>query len=236
VVLPETGPDGIAESVLAIPADAADTEIIVDEAARSCSGTVMHVPEKGVSVISDIDDTIRISMVLNKKELIRRTFGLPYVPVPGMRAAYAAMADRGAVFHYVSGSPWQLYRPIQDFMTSHGFPAGSVHLKQLRFLDSSFIKFVQADQLAYKTEIIEGIIADFPERTFVLVGDSGEKDPEVYEAISRRHPDRIIAVAIRDLGNAPQSRYEKLFGALPGQFLLFRDAAELAGIVAGLPQ
>ena len=132
-------------------------------------------------------------------------------------------------------SPWQLYQPIQDFIVGQGFPAGSMHLKQLRFLDSSFIKFVQADQLAYKTEIIEGIIADFPERTFVLVGDSGEKDPEVYAAIAGKHSDRVLAVLIHDLGNAPQSRYDQLFGALPVRFHLFSDAVSVKDIVASLP-
>ena len=61
------------------------------------------------------------------------------------------------------------------------------------------------------------LIGRFPNRRFVLVGDSGERDPEIYAALARKHPQQIIRVWIRDVTGEPAGaeRYEKAFRDLP---------------------
>ena len=99
---------------------------------RWFSVNVLLVPRTGVTVISDIDDTIKVSNVRDKKELLRNTFVRPFRPAPGMSAMYQKLQKQGAVFHYVSASPWQLYPSLKKFTQQHGFPQGSFHLKTFR--------------------------------------------------------------------------------------------------------
>ena len=54
-------------------------------------------------------------------------------------------------------------------------------------------------QNQYKTGVIERILADFPRRRFLLVGDSGEQDPEIYGAIARKHPEQVERIFIRNV-------------------------------------
>ncbi|MGA1842252.1 MAG: phosphatidate phosphatase App1 family protein [bacterium] len=198
---------------------------------RLFKGEAQLIEPEGISVISDIDDTIKISNVLDKKELVRNTFLRLYRPVQGMSALYQQWASKGVVFHYVSGSPWQLYEPLSDFVQQNNFPQGSFHLKYLRLKDSSVIEFLVSDQEAYKIEHIQNIIGRFPKRRFILVGDSGEKDPEIYTRIAKLYPQQIQAICIRDAGNMEpqQERFINLkeeSGSVPWYF--FEDGDNLA--------
>src|SRR5262245_46252500 len=79
---------------------------------RSFRGQVRLVPSTGFTVISDIDDTIKISQVRDKKALLANTFLKEFEPVPEMAALFQEWAGAGASFAYVSASPWQLYPPL----------------------------------------------------------------------------------------------------------------------------
>jgi phosphatidate phosphatase APP1 len=68
---------------------------------------------RGLSVFSDIDDTIRVSHVQDRAALLRGTFLEPFRPVRGMAALYRAWSDDGAQFHYLSATPWQLYVALE---------------------------------------------------------------------------------------------------------------------------
>jgi hypothetical protein len=173
--------------------------------------------ERGISVISDIDDTIKITEVLDRPAMLRNTFLRPFRPVPGMAALYEGWrANEGAQFHYVSASPWQLYPALAEFRRTNGFPAGTFHLKTFRWKDESFFDLVQSP-LEYKLGVLEPLLAKFPQRRFRLVGDSGEADPEVYGELARRHPEQIERILIRELSGADRSegRYRAAFRDVP---------------------
>jgi len=192
------------------------------------AGRIWLVPPRGVSVVSDIDDTIKVSEVLDRKQLVANTFLREHRAVPGMAPLYARWASAGAVFHYLSASPWQLYPLLSEFLELEGFPAGSWHLRQLRVKDSSFLDLF-ASPVAHKTEALEQLLATYPERRFVLVGDSAEQDPELYAAIARDHPGQVMHVLIREV-TGDERRVEEITGLLAGQpvpHTLFRDASEL---------
>lgn len=196
---------------------------------RHFGGLALLLPDTGVSVISDIDDTVKISEVRDKQKLLINTFLREPAPVVGMADAYRRWAAAGAAFHYVSASPWQLYDPLDGFFKASGFPQGSVHLKQFRVADRSFFSLFE-DPIGYKTPIITGLLTRFPERRFVLVGDSGELDPEVYGDIYRKFPGQVVSIHIRDVtGDARESpRYAAAFADVPaGRWTLFTDPATL---------
>jgi hypothetical protein len=201
-----------------------------DKGTKPFSGTFYIIGEKGYSIISDIDDTIKISNVLNKEELIDNTFIRKFVPVKGMSELYRKFEKRGAAFHYLSGSPWQLYPPINTFLNEEKFPGGSIQLKFFRVKDKSFIDFISADQLVYKTDAIRIILQRFPQRKFILIGDSGEKDPEVYSGIAAEYKDKIKFIFIRDVGlideNSPR-RKAVIEKAGKVKLVIFKDPVEL---------
>ncbi|MCK5684247.1 DUF2183 domain-containing protein [bacterium] len=192
-------------------------EILVkSEDPRKFAGFVHFIPKKGITVISDIDDTIKISNVRNKKELMKNTFLKDFIPAPGMARLYSKWKKHGVYFHYVSSSPWQLYYDIQLFMKKNAFPEAVFHLKNVRLKDTSLLKLF-ADPVKTKQIQLEKILKDYPEHKFILVGDSGEKDPEVYGIVTRKYSDRIIGIAIRDVtGDSMESkRYKDAFREIP---------------------
>ena len=132
-------------------------------------------------------------------------------------------------FYYFSASPWQLYDPIVEFFRAAGFPAGSAHLKLFRAKDATFFSLFQ-DPHAYKTPLLDLLIAGSPGRRFVLVGDSGEKDPEAYTDAFRRYPAQVAAIYIRDVTGEGRDapRYQTAFAGIPAErWQIFTDPTSL---------
>ena len=204
---------------------------ILGQHAGESSFTIPFITPDGVSVISDLDDTIKISEVGNRRALLRNTFCQEFRPIPGMAKLYQTWAEQGASFHYVSASPWQLHTLIRDFLEAHGFPRGSMFLKTFRWKDSSFFElFAKSDEV--KKPFIESILKAFPKRKFILVGDSGELDPELYAALARGHSGQVKKILIlNSTGESVSSaRWNRAFDGLPSEiWSVFSDPAELQG-------
>ena len=178
---------------------------------------------QGLSVISDIDDTIKISQVTDTARLLDNTFFQDFQAVPGMAERYRRLAARGAVIHFVSSSPWQLYPPLRRLLHEARFPPASMSLKMVRFSDETLLNLFK-DGSETKPAQIEAILRRYPERRFMLIGDNGEQDPEVYGAIARRHPTQIQCILIRklDAGSERDARYQSAFqGIARGKWRLF---------------
>ena len=200
---------------------------------RQFNGIALVLPATGVSVISDIDDTIKISDVLNHAALVRRTFLQPFEAVPGMAEVYRTWATNGAEFHYVSASPWQLHLPLLGFTRTNNFPQGSWHMKQWRLKDRTFRSLFE-NPGNYKVETIAPLLRQFPQRRFVLVGDSGERDPEAFAALAREFPQQVAAIFIRDVTGqgADAERYRTNFSGLPDKLWhVFKEPSEIAPLL-----
>ena len=196
---------------------------------RIFAGAVQFLAPTGVSVISDIDDTIKVTNVRDKKALVRNTFLREFEAVPGMAELYQQWAEKGVRFHYVSSCPWQLYEPLWTFVARSGFPLGSFRLKTFRWKDRSFFSLFASPEVT-KPKDINTILRRYPERKFILVGDSGEKDPEIYAAIAEKSPRQIVGICIRNVtGEAVDSnRYRQCFGKVPrGKWIVFDKPAEI---------
>jgi hypothetical protein len=200
------------------------------------AGRVHLVDDEGLSVISDIDDTVKVTAVGNRRELLANTLLREFRAVPGMPEVYRGWETCGAAFHYVSASPWQLASCLDGFFTECGLPSGSMHLKLFRLKDSTPLGRLPSRKSS-KRRVIERILEDFPRRRFLLVGDSGERDPEVYAAVARRYPQRVPAVLIREVAGrtSPEkvrARLARLSRRLPpGVVQTFTDPAQLSRLV-----
>ena len=152
----------------------------------------------GISIISDIDDTIKHSGIgSGAREIFRNAFirDLKDLTVDGVKEWYSTMADLGVKFHYVSNSPWQLYPVLVSYFAQAGLPKGSFHLKQY----TGMLQGIFEPVAERKKGTLERILSDFPERRFILAGDSGEADLELYTDIVLANPGRILGVFIRDV-------------------------------------
>jgi len=196
---------------------------------RRFQGEVHLVGPAGISVVSDIDDTIKISQVADKEKLLLNTFFRPYRAVPGMANVYREWADKGVQFHFVSSSPWQLYEPLSQSFAGAGFPRSTYQLKSIRLKDSTFFKLF-ADPVETKVQAIQGLLMAYPKRKFILIGDSGEKDPEAYGILARKYPEQVVMIYIRDVSGEPRDalRYAAAFKDVPAErWAMFRDPATL---------
>ena len=207
------------------PAGWRPIEAATESGDARATGAMLVVPgDNRLGIISDIDDTILISEVTDKSRLLRNVLLVNYAQrqaVPGTADFYARLTRRNpkpeaAPVFYLSASPRQLHAGIQAFLDRNGFPRGVLITKKVTN-DKTSDPWI--DQVKYKIGRIEQVLTALPQVRFVLVGDDGERDAEIYDEINRRYPDRIEAIWIRKAARiAPHSTY-------PGQ----RDLAEALG-------
>jgi phosphatidate phosphatase APP1 len=158
-------------------------------------------------VISDLDDTVIQSHVTNFLLAARTLFldnARTRLPFPGVAAFYQALhggtGDARNPIYYVSSSPWNLYSLLTEFLDLQGIPMGPL---MLRDWDLDRRMMASDRHQSHKGEIIRQIVALHPKLPFILIGDSGQQDPEIYKAIVQEYPDRILAVYIRNILRDP---------------------------------
>jgi len=215
--------------------EGAPTELVVCTVPQTADDTptygfVYFIPPHGYSIISDVDDTVKHTEVCDRHAMLANTFLREFQPVEGMTDLYQRWADQGAAFHYVSSSPWQLQPDIQVFFEQAGVPMGSFHLRDFDVRSRRLFAFLRPATRT-KPAKIEKIMEAFPERRFILVGDSGEKDPEIYAYICRIKPEQVDRVYIRRVegDSRPEGDLEQVFMGVPDHvWTVFDDAKELA--------
>ncbi|KAI9095595.1 hypothetical protein DFS34DRAFT_626519 [Phlyctochytrium arcticum] len=157
-------------------------------------GSVDLVPPHGTSIISDIDDTIRDSAVHEGRlAALNSALFTEAREVPGMADAYTYLSLKNLNFHYVSSGPHQLYPTLSTFLKTSRFPPGSVNLRNVWESRETM------NGRSYKHKVITRILQDFPDRKFILVGDSGERDIETYAGLHAVSPTQILKILIRDV-------------------------------------
>ena len=237
--LPETRDDGRVRATIEVPTSVMPSsggtlryEVVVPEdEERRFTATAHFVSPRGVFLVSDIDDTVKVSDVLDRAKLARRTLLEPFAFVTGTPEAYARALGKSGHLHFLSGSPWQLYEPLAEGLSEAGFPPATFTLKEWRpgRLD---LERLLADPFEAKLGALEDLVSRFPERTFILVGDSGERDPEVYGAFTRAHPKRVAHVASRNVTGqkADDPRYLEAFRDVdPKKWEIYDDPKSLFG-------
>jgi phosphatidate phosphatase APP1 len=155
-------------------------------------------------IISDIDDTVLPTHAQSLLKSAYMTFlnnAHTRLPFQGVAAFYKALqtgvsgAEYNPIF-YVSSSPWNLYDLLFDFMTVNGIPHGPLLLKDYGFTHK---KLFSESHEAHKVKSIQNILDAYPTLSFILIGDSGQHDPEIYDKVIKLYPGRILASYIRDV-------------------------------------
>ena len=168
-------------------------------------GEVLIPPDTArFGVISDIDDTVLTSHATNWIKMAQLAFfhnAHTRIPYHGVSEFYCALqnglsgVEDNPVF-YVSSSPWNLFDLLTDFMELKGIPKGPLLLKDYGFSEGKIFKDRHD---VHKPKQIRNILNKYPALPFILIGDSGQKDPEIYAQVISEFPGRILAVYIRDV-------------------------------------
>jgi phosphatidate phosphatase APP1 len=182
------------------------------------TGQVLVPRDAQFAVISDLDDTVLRSHATSLWQMAKLTLlhnahtRLPFEGVAGFYQALQRGRDGEAynpVF-YVSNSPWNLYDLLEDFLDVHGIPRGPLLLRDWS------LRTLKAGE-AHKLAAIEGLLDLYPDLEVVLIGDSGERDPEIYRQVVLRHPGRVLAVYVRDVAPERHAAVRAIAAELAGR-------------------
>jgi len=173
------------------------------EGARAKGSVVVPPPGAQFGVISDLDDTVLQTDVLNILKMARNTFlqnSRTRLPFAGVAEFYRAL-QRGTSntfnpIFYISNSPWNLYDLLVDFFEVREIPLGPMFLTDLGLTDEHFFR---REPIEHKLGNITTLLDTYPDLSFILIGDSGETDPVIYHQAAVEHPGRIRAIYIRDV-------------------------------------
>jgi phosphatidate phosphatase APP1 len=208
-------------------------EIIENQPEVKATGDVQIIPEGNERiVVSDIDDTVMVShatQTLRKLRLMLFKNALTRNPFTGVSAFYLALAkgeeEASTISHpffYVSSSEWNLYDLLDDFFAFNQLPQGVFLLQRL---EHNILKFWKSGGGTHhhKYEKIKRLLEFYPNRDFILIGDSGQRDPALYSRLALEFPGRIEAIFIRKIRSRSflekeENIAQKLSGVKTGYF------------------
>ena len=153
-----------------------------------------------IGVISDFDDTIIVSNVTEKSKLLYNTFMKNYkerelVKEVKENILQLTQQQKNTALFFITGSPHQLQNAITTFLDYHHIPKRTLLTKKLHGSNSDDL----LASVAYKYNKIVKLIEMYPHIKWVMFGDSGEKDPEIYLKVLKNYPNHVNAIYIRDV-------------------------------------
>lgn len=178
--------------------------------------------EANFGVISDIDDTIlhtgltsRFKWAVVKNTIFKSAENR--IPFEGAADFYTKL-HQGKLgkncnpLFYVSHSPWNLYNYLELFLSVNNFPKGPILLRDFANPFTSIFQPKEKGEKPEKQREIQNILKTYPKLPFILIGDSGEHDPDIYIEIAEAHPERILAIYMRSVNHRKKMiRVEGLF-------------------------
>lgn len=177
---------------------ACDTELEVN------AEVMIPPPDAEYGIISDIDDTVIKTAATNMLAMGKTVLlanAKTRLPFAGVAEFYKALqlgrnGKRNNPFFYVSSSPWNMYDLLIDFLDLNKIPAGPIMLRDIGLGKDSAIR---GGHMGHKFKEIQQILEAYPHLKFVLIGDSGQEDPKIYQEVVKQYPDRVLAIYIRDV-------------------------------------
>jgi phosphatidate phosphatase APP1 len=184
-------------------------------------------------VITDIDDTILqtgVVSTLKWRVFVNTVFksAKTRLPLKGAPDLYNLLhrgksGENANPIFYVSHSPWNLYRYLALFLRQHNFPKGPILLRTFQTF------FKKAGEKPQKQLEILNILKTYPKLQFILIGDSGEHDADIYKEIAILYPDRILAIYLRSVNSFRRmARVKDVFNNYKTTPVLFVDNSDQA--------
>ncbi len=196
------------------------TTPIEDGESASGAGQVIKPSRKApFMVISDIDDTILLTGLTEGLAMVSRTLlheAAQRTAIPGMSSLYQGLS-RGVLsqsgkrrpeptFFYVSTGSWSFYPMLQEFVRLRSFPHGPMFLTAWGPTE----RYLRRSGAEHKRTAIRRLLKAYANMQFMLIGDSGQRDPLTYEEMAREFPGRVTLIIIRQVGNDDDERNSEL--------------------------
>ena len=208
-----------------------------EEIVRAETEVLIPCEKARLAVISDIDDTVihtGATSTLQKSLVTLLQNAHSRVPFEGASAFDQALqkgttgGEQNPVF-YLSSSPWNLYDLLKQFLDIHQFPQGPLMLRDLGLEETHIFK---SSHLKHKLGHVHKLLGSYPSLPFILIGDSGQKDAEIYQEVAQAYPDRILAIYIRNVTDARREtevmEIARQVNALGPEMVLVQDSEEAA--------
>jgi phosphatidate phosphatase APP1 len=160
-------------------------------------------PDARIGVLSDIDDTVMVTALPRPFLAAWNTFVLDEHarrPVPGMAVLLERITQEhpGSPVVYLSTGAWNIAPTLDRFMGRHLYPRGTLLLTDW---GPTYDRLFRSGR-EHKQESLERLAREFPSVRWVLIGDDGQHDEELYRAFAEAHPENVAAVAIRQLSTS----------------------------------
>lgn len=184
-------------------------------AVRDRGQVIIVRPQARFGVISDIDDTIVETAATDVLKMIRIAYlgnAQTRKPFDGVPEFYHALqrgvsGQEGNPIFYVSSSAWNMYDVFEQFMDIKHIPPGPILLRDIELSLDNLLSFKHE---THKIEQIQPIFERFPNLPFILIGDTGQRDAEIYQNLVQTYPDHILGVYLRDVTPNNMVRHQTL--------------------------
>ena len=179
---------------------------LVGACGRVVAPVLVVGPDATAGIVSDIDDTVMVTSVPWPLLAVWNTFFVHETtrrPVPGMADLFGSLLrdNPGAPVIYLSTGAWNAASPIRRFLRRFGYPTGPLLLTDWGPTRTGWFR----DGADHKRAVLRRLTSEFPQIRWILVGDDGQRDPQVYAELAVEQPDRVRAVAIRQLSASEQA-------------------------------
>lgn len=178
-------------------------DILCNEYSQSIDLDITYVlkPIKTV-IVSDIDDTIMVTGVTSffKLKLLWNTLFLnPFrrIPIENASNYFQFLSTNDSQFIYLSNSPWNLFHYLKSFLSHNNFPEGFIILRDMGW------QLIKSRSIENRNKFIEieKLIQIFSSSSFILIGDTGEKDFFIYQALQKKYPNKVAKIIMNAVGN-----------------------------------
>ena len=160
-------------------------------------------PTVTVGIISDVDDTVMVTALPRPFLAAWNTFVLDEHarrPVPGMAVLYERLtrSHPGAPVFYLSTGAWNVAPTLTRFLSRNLYPTGPLLLTDWGPTHDRWFRSGRN----HKVDTLTRLAREFPDMRWLLIGDDGQHDEEIYGQFTEAHPQNVEAVAIRQLSNS----------------------------------
>lgn len=184
------------------------------------NATAYLIPPEGLTLISDIDDVLRVSKIYSIKEGLYNLFGRPFVPWMNMPEIFANWSRSlpDLHFHYLTTSPEQLTRPYMDYIF-RTYPTGSFDTRIVNFTDLGAT-------LSIREFLLDKVFQTFPKRKFIVLGDTTNLDiMSSYPQLVTKYPGQVQCILLRNTSASDSSNRvpynTKWFKGIDQQMFMF---------------
>ncbi|KAM4055674.1 actin filament organization protein App1-like protein [Hirsutella rhossiliensis] len=244
-----TDANGLSSNLLRVPSSVNGSLVRTEAKVGGGDGAIPHMQTyyagpDGWGVISDVDDTIKVTLTSDPVGILRESFVNPPSPIPGMPELYAEMRSflpEDTAWFYLSASPYNLYPFLKQFRRQF-YPPGTLILRDSSWKTvAGLLSALTLDTEEYKVDRMTKINSWLPRRRMIVIGDSTQSDPEAYGEIYRTVPGWIKLILIRkatdvaavgiEEKNDPE-RFERAFEDVPREaWHVFEDPRECSEII-----